>query len=109
VTTTNSDEAFNVLLSRASYGPNVDLSVRLRADSGATDQGGGLVWRAKDGDNYYITRWNPLERNFRLYRVVGGVRKQLASAEADLDPLAWHELRVTMIGPSILVAKTVGG
>ena len=39
---------------------------------GKLDQGGGLVWRYKDANNYYIARMNPLEDNFRVYKEVAG-------------------------------------
>ncbi len=41
----------------------------LRAHTGKEDQGGGLIWRRRDANNYYIARYNPLERNFRVYYV----------------------------------------
>lgn len=91
---------FNVLLADA-QARDVDLSVALRANGGEIDQGGGLVWRARDGENYYIGRWNPLEDNLRLYEVVGGRRQQLASARAALDAGQWHTLRVRMAGTRI--------
>ena len=78
--------------------------MRLRADSGEVDQGGGLVWRARDADNYYVTRWNPLEENLRLYRVVGGERKMLVSMPIEADSSAWHDLSVRMTGSEIEVA-----
>ena len=34
------------------------------------DQGGGPVWRYQDANNYYIARMNPLEDNYRVYKVV---------------------------------------
>jgi len=37
--------------------------------------------RAKDADNYYIARWNPLEENLRVYFVKDGKQTQLASAK----------------------------
>ena len=92
--------AFNVLLTSASA-QDLDLSVALRADAGAIDQGGGLVWRARDGSNYYVVRWNPLEDNFRLYTVVGGRRTQVAHADVTVDPKAWHTVRVAMRGERI--------
>jgi hypothetical protein len=57
-----------------------ELAVSVRADAGRTDQGGGPIWRARDPDNYYVARYNPLERNFRIYYVKNGRRRQLASA-----------------------------
>ena len=41
-----------------------DLDVGGQA-GGRQDRPGGLVWRAKDKDNYYIARFNTLEDNLR--------------------------------------------
>ena len=78
----------------------VDLSVRLKAVAGELDQGGGVVWRAKDKNNDYIARYNPLEDNFRVYKVEGGKGTQFASAKVSGDK-EWHTLRVTMVGARI--------
>ena len=76
------------------------MSVKLKAVAGELDRGGGLVWRAKDGKNYYIARYNPLEDNFRVYKVQDGKRTQFQSAKAAGDD-KWHTLRVTMVGTKI--------
>jgi hypothetical protein len=69
---------------------------------GKTDQGGGLVWRYVDADNYYIARMNPLESNYRLYKVVNGKRTQLVTKEDLKVPVGqWHVLAVTMKGDQI--------
>jgi hypothetical protein len=91
---------FNVTLAAESSFKDVDLSVKMKAVAGEIDQGGGLVWRAKDGANYYLTRFNPLEDNFRVYKVVAGVRKQLGSVELKAAP-GWHTLRAVMSGAHI--------
>ncbi len=78
----------------------MDLTVRFHAIAGKFDQGGGLVWRAKDGRNYYIARYNPLEDNFRVYTVVDGQRTQLQNADIPRSD-GWHTLRVTMRGDHI--------
>ena len=57
---------------------DVDLAVSFKAVAGKIDQGGGPVWRYKDAKNYYIARVNPLEDNYRLYKVVDGERIQFA-------------------------------
>lgn len=98
VVTENTGSTYNLLLSTDPYPADLELAVRLRADSGQEDRGGGLVWRARDADHYWITRWNPLEKNLRLYVVEKGARRTLASAELDADPAAWHELRVVAQG-----------
>jgi hypothetical protein len=93
----NPTYVFNVLLS-ATRAKDIALSVRMRAVSGKIDQGGGVVWRAMDANNYYIARYNPLEKNFRMYTVKGGGRSQLASATVDLPATEWHSLEVRMMG-----------
>ncbi len=96
----NDDDTFNVALAAGTSYRDVDLSVKLRAVAGDLDRGGGVVWRAKDRKNYYIARYNPLEDNFRVYKVVDGKRTQFASARTPGDE-KWHTLRVTMAGPKI--------
>ena len=92
---------FNLaLLDKTSY-KDVDLRVHMRADSGKEDQGGGLVWRCKDENNYYICRVNPLEKNVRVYKVVDGKREQLATAECKVETGKWYKLRAMMIGAQI--------
>lgn len=43
------------------------VEVKLKPISGRIDQAGGIVWRFKDGNNYYVTRANALENNVSLY------------------------------------------
>ncbi len=56
---------------------NVKLTVKFKGVQGHLDQGGGLVWRFKDANNYYVVRANPLEDNVVLYKVENGVRSDL--------------------------------
>jgi hypothetical protein len=96
----NSNAVFNITLNRDSDARDVDLSVRMKAIAGETDQGGGLVWRARDRQNYYLTRYNPLEDNFRVYKVVGGKRTLIQNADITHTG-GWHTLRATMTGDHI--------
>lgn len=96
----SSGPTFNVALIQESSYQDLDISVRMKAIAGAVDQGGGLVWRAKDKGNYYIARYNPLEDNFRVYKVVEGKRTQLGNADIDSSP-GWHAIRITMKGDGI--------
>ena len=96
----NEDATFNVALIQGTSYKDIDLSVKLRAVAGEVDRGGGVVWRAKDAKNYYIARYNPLEDNFRVYKVEDGKRTQLDHADAPGDA-EWHTLRITMKGREI--------
>jgi len=96
----NDDATFNVALANGTSFKDIDLSVKLKAVAGEVDRGGGLVWRAKDSKNYYLARYNPLEDNFRVYKVQDGKRTQFQSAKLPGDD-KWHTLRVTMVGTKI--------
>ncbi|HUY88252.1 MAG TPA: hypothetical protein VMV10_05935 [Pirellulales bacterium] len=96
----NPDKTFNVCLVKASNAKDLGLEVRFKAVAGELDQGGGVVWRARDAKNYYIARYNPLEDNYRLYKVVDGKRTQLATADIKHTD-GWHALRVMMRGEQI--------
>ena len=73
-----------------------------KAVRGQKDQGGGVLWRFQDPNNYYVARMNPLEDNYRLYKVVAGRRTQLATKEGLKVPAnEWHRLKVTQAGDRI--------
>ena len=96
----NPDKTFNVALVEGTEAVDVDLSVRVKAIEGVDDQGGGVVWRARDGRNYYVVRYNPLEDNFRVYKVVDGVRTLFQDAPAP-KKMGWRVIRVLMVGDHI--------
>jgi hypothetical protein len=93
--------AFNVTLIEGTNAKDVDLTVKLKAVEGKSDQGGGLVWRAKDAKNYYIARYNHLEDNYRVYKVVDGKRSQPFQNADITHHDGWTTLRVTMKGDHI--------
>lgn len=101
VRTENGNATFNLALAEETSWCDLDLGVKLRADTGRLDQGGGLVWRCRDENNYYICRINPLENNYRLYRVVDGKREMLASVDFPTPAGRWFTLRATMKGDQI--------
>jgi len=96
----NEGSYFNVIVADEVKLRDLEVKVRFKSLSGVEDQGGGPVWRYLDINNYYIARYNPLEDNFRLYRVVDGHRKMLKSMTI-VATSGWHEIRVSMKGNHI--------
>jgi len=94
----NSGEHFNLAVVEESDYQDLEIEVTFKAVEGEEDQGGGLIWRYQDPDNYYVARANPLEDNFRIYRVVRGWRKQLQSARLKVTRGTWHTLRIVAKG-----------
>ncbi len=80
------------------------MEVKFKPISGREDQAGGLVWRWKDGDNYYVARANALEDNASLYYTENGRRKTLKYVDAPVAGNVWHTLRVEFTGTRIKVA-----
>jgi len=80
------------------------IEVRFKAISGREDQAGGVVWRWKDGDNYYVARANGLEDNVSLYYTTNGRRNTIKYVDAPVAKNAWHTLRVEFSGRRIKVA-----
>jgi hypothetical protein len=88
--------------------PDVSLAdgyveVRFKPLSGREDQAGGLVWRWKDGDNYYVARANALENNVSLYYTQNGRRNTLKYVDAPVPRNTWHTLRVEFAAKKIRV------
>lgn len=99
-TARSADAVFNVVVRTDVLFSDVDCSVRIKANEGIVDQGGGIVWRLKDARTYYVARYNPLEDSFRVYKVLDGKRTQLGSVKAPGDT-AWHTLHISMKGAKI--------
>lgn len=97
----NEGDRFNICVQNKLNYQNLEMEVRIKALEGEEDQGGGLVWRYRDAKNYYITRANPLENNFRVYKVVDGNRKQLESANVNMKTGEWFTIKIVATGNSM--------
>jgi hypothetical protein len=79
------------------------VEVKFRPEAGRQDQAGGVVWRWKNGDNYYVARANALENNVSLYHTTGGRRITIKYVDAPVPKNRWHTLRVEFTGSKIKV------
>src|SRR5260221_2722807 len=52
------------------------VEVKFKSISGREDQAGGVVWRVKDANNYYVARANPLEHDVTIYDTLNGRRSE---------------------------------
>jgi len=95
------DYHFNLIVNKALNYKDIQLQIKVKGVSGEGDQGGGPVWRFQDENNYYVARINPLENNFRVYKVVNGNRKELKSANIKINSAQWYKLKIIMHGDEI--------
>src|SRR5207249_1195506 len=66
------------------------VEVKFKSVSGKEDQAGGLVWRAKDSNNYYVARANALEDNVTIYDTVNGNRTERKRTNMKVATNQWH-------------------
>jgi hypothetical protein len=79
------------------------VEVKFKSVSGKEDQAGGVVWRWKDKDNYYVARANALENNVSLYYTTDGKRNTIKYVDAPVAKRTWHVLRAEFAGTNIKV------
>src|SRR6202795_3570864 len=82
------------------------VEMKFKAIAGSEDRAAGIVWRAKDANNYYVIRANALEDNVVLYKTVNGVRSPLDivgrkggyGTDVKVPANTWHSLRIDFSG-----------
>jgi hypothetical protein len=76
-----------------------EVSVRIKPVSGREIKGGGLVWRFRDENNYYLARASSVEKNVAVYKVQNGQRiPLLAMARHEIPANDWSILKVALRG-----------
>jgi hypothetical protein len=79
------------------------VEVKFKPVSGKEDQAGGVIWRCKDADNYYIARANALEDNLTIYHTLKGRRVSFKNVNTKVASGEWHTLRVDFEGNKFTV------
>jgi hypothetical protein len=88
------------------------VEMKFKAIAGSQDRAAGMVWRAKDANNYYVVRANALEDNVVLYKTVNGTRSALDivgrkggyGIDVPVPANTWHSLRVDFKGSRFSVS-----
>lgn len=72
---------------------DVQVSVRFKAIGGGRTA--GLVWKYQDPMNHYSAQLDLAKQELAMYRVVNGNRIRLEREnDLELDPDAWHSLKI---------------
>jgi hypothetical protein len=74
------------------------VEVKFKPVSGKEDQAGGVIWRARDSNNYYVARANALEDNVTVYHTINGRRTEKKRTSMKVASNQWHTLRVDFQG-----------
>ncbi len=97
---------FPICIDETDIVKDVDISVRFKPLAGDVDRSGGIIWRYKDKDNYYVVRANAIEGNVVLYKFEKGKRSHIPQfgegmaygKNVDIPTGEWSTLRVIVIG-----------
>lgn len=80
------------------------VEVKFKPVSGKEDQAGGVVWRAKDSNHYYVARANALEDNVTIYHTIKGSRVSFKNVNTKVASGEWHTLRADFKGNKFTVS-----
>ncbi|HAF02373.1 MAG TPA: hypothetical protein DCO65_06010 [Spartobacteria bacterium] len=79
------------------------VEVKFKPIAGKEDQAGGVIWRVRDANNYYIARANALEDNVTIYHTINGKRVAFKNINTKVTASVWHTLRVEFQGNKFVV------
>jgi hypothetical protein len=79
------------------------VEVKFKPVAGKEDRGGGVIWRVRDANNYYVSRANALEDNVTIYHTVNGRRIAFKNLNTKVASDVWHTLRVDFNGSKFTV------
>jgi len=74
------------------------VEVKFKPVAGKEDQAGGVIWRVRDANNYYVARANALEDNVTIYHTINGKRVAFKNINTKVMSGVWHTLRVDFAG-----------
>jgi hypothetical protein len=81
-----------------------ELSVRVKPVAGARARSGGLIFRYRDPENYYLARADAVKQDVAIFRFQNGRRIQLGEVARHALPAdAWRILKVTARGDRLQV------
>ena len=76
-----------------------EVSVRIKPVSGRVVQAGGIVWRYRDENHYYLARSNAIDQDVQVFKVEHGVRTPLmAGVHHEFPVNQWSILKVSARG-----------
>lgn len=78
---------------------DADVSVRIKPISGREGLAGGVVWRYRDSNNYYLARLNATDKTVSVFKVENGRETPLlAGVKHPIPANAWSILKVSVRG-----------
>ncbi len=83
---------------------NAEISLRIKADGGTSDRGGGVAVRLSSPQDYYLVQVDALRDRVLLSRVSDGASEDIVGADADIASHSWHTLTVRAVDNEFTVS-----
>lgn len=99
----DNDSTINLLWNRRGGFLNGGLEFRMKAQGGQKARGGGVVWRVRDKNNYYMALADTQASVLNLYSVKEGTLQSLGQRSYDASGQEWITLRIETWGEQIAV------
>jgi hypothetical protein len=95
---------FPLAIYQPSSPKNAEISLRIKAIGGKSDQDGGVALRLKGPGDYYLVELDTMRGTARLSRVSQGTADEIISVDADLSSDNWHTLTVRAVNDKFTVS-----
>jgi hypothetical protein len=100
------DDRFPLAIYKTASIRNAEISLRLKADCGQSDRGGGVAVRLSSPRDYYLVQVDALRDRVLFFRVSGGASEEIAGVDADVTSHGWHTLAVRAVGFTVSLDGT---
>jgi len=86
---------------------NGTISMKFKTVAGDADRCSGILFNVKQNGDWLAVRYNDTENNVALWEFHNGIRRNVKFSDRakpfPLDRNSWHELKLTVDGPSLHV------
>jgi len=86
---------------------NGTISMKFKTVAGDADRCSGILFNVKQNGDWLAVRYNDTENNVALWEFHNGIRRNVKVSDRakpfPLDRNSWHELKLTVDGPSLHV------
>jgi hypothetical protein len=88
------EDRFPLAIYKTASLKNAEISLRLNAAGGKSDQGGGVAVRLRTPESYYLVQLDALRDRVLFSLVTNGVPEEIVGVDADIASHTWHTLVV---------------
>lgn len=88
------DDQYPLAIYKPASPKNAEISLRLNAAGGKSDQGGGVAVRLTSPQDYYLVQLDALRDRVLFWLMSTGAFEEIVGVDADIASHSWHTLTV---------------